>query len=48
MYWLLALAMAVFAITLNIKFFWAIFALAVATSWLFKTPRPKSKEDALG
>jgi hypothetical protein len=30
MYWLLALAMAVFAVTLSIKVFWVIFALALA------------------
>ena len=48
MYWLLALAMAVFAITLNIKLFWTIFSLAVAASWFFKTPRPKTKEGAVG
>ena len=48
MYWLLALAMAVFAVSLNIKLFWAIFAVAVAASWFLKTPRPKTKEGALG
>ena len=47
MYWLLAFAMAVFAVTLDMKLFWAIFALAVAASWFFhKVPRPKSKEGA--
>jgi protein-S-isoprenylcysteine O-methyltransferase Ste14 len=36
MYWLLALAMWAFAITLNIKIFWGIFAVAMASSWFYK------------
>ena len=39
MYWLLALAMAAFAITLNIKIFWGIFAVAIASSWFYKRPQ---------
>jgi hypothetical protein len=38
MYWLLTLAMWFFAITLNIKIFWGIFAVAMASSWLYKRP----------
>lgn len=41
MYWLLALAMGAFAITLNIKIFWSIFILAMASSWLLKRPKVK-------
>jgi hypothetical protein len=40
MYWLLALAMSVFAITLNLKIFWGIFAVAMASSWLYKRAKP--------
>jgi len=40
MSWLLALAMAVFAVTLNLKIFWGIFAVAMASSWLYKRPKP--------
>jgi protein-S-isoprenylcysteine O-methyltransferase Ste14 len=40
MYWLLALAMLVFAVTLNIKIFWGIFAVAMASSWLHKRTKP--------
>jgi protein-S-isoprenylcysteine O-methyltransferase Ste14 len=47
MYWLMVLAMAAFAATLNIKLFWAIFSLAVAASWLLHSvPGPKSKAGA--
>lgn len=38
MYWIMALAVAAFAITLNIKSFWAIFAVAMASSFFLKTP----------
>jgi protein-S-isoprenylcysteine O-methyltransferase Ste14 len=41
LYWLLALAMWVFAITLNLKIFWGIFAVAMAASWLYKRPSEK-------
>lgn len=41
MYWLLALAMGAFAITLNVKIFWGIFLLAMASSWLLKGPTEK-------
>jgi protein-S-isoprenylcysteine O-methyltransferase Ste14 len=41
MYWLLALAMWAFAITLNLKIFWGIFAVAMASSWLYKRPERK-------
>jgi protein-S-isoprenylcysteine O-methyltransferase Ste14 len=41
MYWLMAVAMAVFAITLNIKFFWGIFAVAMAAAFLYKRPEVK-------
>jgi len=40
MYWLLTLAMAVFAVTLNLKIFWGIFAVAMASSWLDKRAKP--------
>ena len=41
MYWLLLLAVAAFAVTLNIKVFWGVFALAMASSWLLKAPKTK-------
>ena len=43
MYWLLALAMAVYALTLNLKPFWAVFAVAIASSWLLKRPGAPQK-----
>jgi hypothetical protein len=42
MYWLMALAMAGFAFTLNIKVFWAVFAVAMASAWLQKKPQSKA------
>lgn len=36
MYWLFAAAFTVFALTLNIKAFWGIFGVGVASSWLLK------------
>jgi protein-S-isoprenylcysteine O-methyltransferase Ste14 len=44
MYWLMSVAIAAFAITLNIKVFWAIFAVAMASAWLYK--RPEDKQDS--
>jgi len=41
LYWLLALAMWAFAISLNLKIFWGIFAVAWASSWLYRRPVPK-------
>jgi protein-S-isoprenylcysteine O-methyltransferase Ste14 len=41
MYWLLVLAVAAFAVTLNIKIFWGVFAAAMASSWLLKAPTTK-------
>ncbi|HXX01789.1 MAG TPA: isoprenylcysteine carboxylmethyltransferase family protein [Candidatus Acidoferrales bacterium] len=41
MYWIMALAMAVFAVTLNIRLFWGLFAVAMATAFLYKRPAPK-------
>jgi protein-S-isoprenylcysteine O-methyltransferase Ste14 len=41
MYWLLALVAAAFAVTLNIKVFWGVFAVALASSWLLKAPKTK-------
>jgi len=41
MYWLLALAVAAFAVTLNIKIFWAIFALGFLSAIFYKQPKPK-------
>jgi len=38
MYWIMAVAMGVFAITLNIRFFWGIFAVAMASAFLYKRP----------
>jgi protein-S-isoprenylcysteine O-methyltransferase Ste14 len=43
MYWLITLAIAVFAVTLNLKFFWALFALALASAFLYK---PEAKTAA--
>jgi protein-S-isoprenylcysteine O-methyltransferase Ste14 len=37
-YWFMALALASFAVTLNIKVFWGVFAVAFASSWLYKRP----------
>jgi protein-S-isoprenylcysteine O-methyltransferase Ste14 len=42
MYWLMALAVAAFAITLNIKVFWGIFAVAMVLSWFYKRPVTRS------
>jgi protein-S-isoprenylcysteine O-methyltransferase Ste14 len=39
MYWLLTLAVAAFAVTLNVKVFWGIFAVAVASAWLYQHPQ---------
>jgi protein-S-isoprenylcysteine O-methyltransferase Ste14 len=44
MYWLLALSMVAFAVTLKIKVFWGVFLAAVAASWLLK--RPARKQDS--
>jgi protein-S-isoprenylcysteine O-methyltransferase Ste14 len=41
MYWLLVLAVAALAVTLNIKIFWGVFAIAMASSWLLKAPKTK-------
>jgi protein-S-isoprenylcysteine O-methyltransferase Ste14 len=38
LYWLLALSIAAFAATLNIKVFWGTFALATVPSWLCERP----------
>jgi protein-S-isoprenylcysteine O-methyltransferase Ste14 len=46
MYWIMALAMAAFAITLNIKIFWAIFAVAMAASFFLKTPEKETSAAA--
>ena len=40
MYWIMALAMAVFAVTLNVRLFWGLFAVAMATAFLYKRPAP--------
>jgi protein-S-isoprenylcysteine O-methyltransferase Ste14 len=45
-YWLMALAMAAFAFTLNIKIFWGIFAVAFASSWLYKRPKEEAGKAA--
>ena len=37
-YWSLALAMGVFTVTLNIKIFWTLFAVAMGTLFLHKAP----------
>lgn len=47
MYWLLVLAVAAFAVTLNIKLFWGVFAAAIASSWTLKSPKTK-KQHASG
>ena len=41
MYWLLALAMASLAVTLNIKIFWLLFAVAMVASFIYKRPSTK-------
>ena len=41
MYWLFAVALGVFALTLNIKVFWAVFVVAFASSFLLKRPMTK-------
>ena len=41
MYWLLVLAVAAFAVTLSIKVFWGVFAAAIASSWILKSPKTK-------
>ena len=41
MYWLIALAMAAFAWTLNLGVFWGVFTVAFFSSWLLKKPRKK-------
>ena len=46
MYWLIALAMAAFAVTLNVRLFWAIFAVATLTSLLAHRPVRSNKEQA--
>jgi len=46
MYWLLAVAMVSFAITLNIKVFWAIFAAAMIGSFVYKRPGSVDKNEA--
>ena len=38
MYWLMVVAMTAFAVTLNIKVFWGVFAVAMAASWFHKRP----------
>ena len=38
MYWLMAVAMMVFAFTLNIKLFWGTFAVAMASAFFSKRP----------
>lgn len=38
MYWLLAVAVAAFAATLNIKIFWGVFTLALVAAFLAKRP----------
>ena len=41
MYWLIAVAIAAFAVTLNIKIFWGIFAIAFASAFLYEKPAKK-------
>jgi protein-S-isoprenylcysteine O-methyltransferase Ste14 len=45
MYWLLGLAMASFAVTLNLKVFWAVFAVAIIASFAYKRPDAKKRSD---
>jgi protein-S-isoprenylcysteine O-methyltransferase Ste14 len=44
MYWLMALALAAFAVTLNMKVFWGVFSVAMAAAFLLK--RPPRKESS--
>jgi len=46
MCWLLALASAAFALTLNIKVYWAIAAPGIASAWLMKRPSKKEASSA--
>jgi protein-S-isoprenylcysteine O-methyltransferase Ste14 len=48
MFWLLALAMAAFTATLNIKVFWGVFAVAMAASWLYKRSQRKQSSAQFG
>jgi protein-S-isoprenylcysteine O-methyltransferase Ste14 len=41
MYWLMAVAVAVFAVTLNLKLFWVFFGLGVAASLFSKSSRAR-------
>ena len=43
MYWLRALSMAVYAFTLRLRPFWAVCAIAIASSWLLKRPGTQQK-----
>ena len=42
MYWLMALAMGVFAITLKLWLFWSIYAVAIAAAFSYKRPQTMS------
>lgn len=46
MYWLLALALASFAITLKLKVFWAVFMVAAIASFAYKRPRSEKNTEA--
>jgi protein-S-isoprenylcysteine O-methyltransferase Ste14 len=47
MYWLMAVALGGFAITLKILVFWIGFALAMSSTWLYKGPKTKHDSAAL-
>jgi protein-S-isoprenylcysteine O-methyltransferase Ste14 len=47
MYWLMTAALAVFAVTLNIKIFWAIFALAMGSAFFLKRPAAKPGSETI-
>lgn len=47
MYWLQAVAIGVFAATLNIKLFWGFMALAIASSWFYKAPSQRRQDARL-
>jgi len=47
MYWLIAVAMFVFAATLDVRFFWGIFAVAMASAFLNRRPQAKPDPPAV-
>jgi len=46
MYWLMAVAMFVFTVTLDIRIFWGIFAVAMASAFLNKRPPSETRRES--